>query len=137
MLNGESNRFRMLKHDIISEADIQLLVDSFYKKVIHDPIIGFIFTDVVQLSWEKHIPIMYAFWTSILLPPSNYHGNPMSNHFELDKKVQLTQEHFDKWLLLWEQTVNENFAGSKAEEAITRAKNIAAIMLLKIKQQRV
>lgn len=127
----------MNKNDITSQEDIQLLVDSFYKKVLVDPIIGFIFTEVVQLSWEKHIPIMYAFWTSILLPPGDYTGNPMGKHFQLDKKVHFTKVHFDKWLQLWEETVNENFIGDKATEAITRAKNIAAIMFHKIEQQRV
>ncbi|TAH05859.1 MAG: group III truncated hemoglobin, partial [Sphingobacteriales bacterium] len=57
----------MERHDIQTAADIQLLVDSFYKQVLPDPLIGYIFTDIAQLSWEKHIPIMYQFWGSILL----------------------------------------------------------------------
>ena len=42
--------------------------------------------------------------------------------------------HFDRWLNLWEITVNENFSGPKAIETISRAKNIAAIMQHKIAQ---
>jgi len=48
-------------NDISTEADIKLLIDEFYKKVIDDSTIGFIFTEVVQLSWEHHIPVMYSF----------------------------------------------------------------------------
>ncbi len=126
----------MNKHDISTRADIELLVDSFYKKVLVDPIIGFIFTEVAQLSWEKHMPIMYAFWSSVLLPPSDYTGNPMGKHFKLDKEVHFTKAHFDRWLELWEQTVNDCFVGDKANEAVTRARNIAALMFHKITEQR-
>jgi hemoglobin len=124
------------KKDIVNETDIKLLVDSFYNKVLRNPVIGFIFTEVAQLSLEKHMPVMYAFWGSILLGSQTYTGNPMAKHFELDNKTTLTAQHFAEWLLLWESTVNELFAGEKANEAIARAKNIAAVMQYQIQQQR-
>ena len=123
-------------NDISTEADIKLLVDEFYKKVVVDPTIGFIFNEVAHFSWETHIPIMYSFWSSILLGSNSYAGNPMVKHLELDKLIPLTKNHFDKWLELWEKTVRENFNGSQADEAVTRAKNIAGIMLFKIEQKR-
>jgi hemoglobin len=127
----------MPMHDITTGADIELLVDSFYKKVIADPTIGFIFTDVVTLSWQKHIPVMYSFWGSLLLGQNTYKGNPMVKHMELDKLVTLTPAHFDKWLQLWVSTVNELFGGPKADEAIERARSIAGIMRLKVEQSRI
>ena len=123
-------------NDISTDEDVKLLVDEFYKKVLVDPTIGFIFTEVVQLSWEKHIPVMYSFWSSLLLGTNTYSGNPMVKHFELDKLIPLTKIHFDRWLQLWEGTVKENFSGAKADEARTRAKNIAGIMQFKIEQKR-
>lgn len=122
--------------DILSESDIKLLVDEFYKKVVVDPVIGFIFNDVVKLSWEKHIPVMYAFWSSLLLGTNTFTGNPMGKHINLDKKILLTKIHFDKWLELWDGTVNENFKGANADEAKTRAKHIAGLMLFKVEQSR-
>lgn len=122
--------------DITTGADIELLVDSFYKKVITDPTIGFIFTDVVALSWQKHIPVMYSFWGSLLLGQNTYKGNPMVKHMELDKLVTLTPTHFDTWLQLWVSTVSELFSGPKADEAIERARSIAGIMRLKVEQSR-
>ncbi len=121
-----------LLEDIKTEKDIELLIDLFYKRVLIDPVIGFIFKEVVALSWEKHIPIMNAFWNSILLGSGSYNGNPMIKHIELDKKTPLTKLHFDRWLQLWEETIIDNFSGEKANEAITRAKNIAALMVHKI-----
>ena len=122
--------------DIENEADIKNLVDRFYEKVIDDPEIGFIFTRVMAVSWEVHLPIMYNFWGSILLGSGAYSGNPMQKHIALDKLVQLEDHHFERWLLLWRNTVRENFEGRSAEEAISRATNIAALMKHKVTQSR-
>ena len=122
--------------DIENEEDIKNLVDRFYEKVIDDPEIGFIFTSVAAVSWEVHLPIMYAFWGSILLGSGAYSGNPMQKHIALDKLVQLEDRHFERWLLLWRNTVRENFEGRSAEEAISRATNIAALMKHKVTQSR-
>lgn len=121
--------------DIESEADVKILVDAFYRKVIDDPVIGFIFTEVVTITWEKHMPLMYAFWSTTLLGSGGYTGNPMIKHLELAKKVKLRKEHFDRWLLLWEKTITELFEGKVAGEAIQRARNIASLMQHKINQQ--
>ena len=122
--------------DIISEADIKELIDAFYKKVIVDPVIGSFFTDVVRLSWEEHIPIMNNFWGSILLGTNTYHGNPMIKHIELDKKQALSPEHFSRWLQLWEATVREHYSGLTADEAVSRARTIAALMQYKVERSR-
>ncbi len=71
--------------DIQERKDIELLVDEFYKKVLKDDVIGHFFTEVVQLDWEKHIPIMYDFWETTLLGNIKYKGNPMVKHIELSK----------------------------------------------------
>lgn len=126
-----------MKTDITNEADIKILVDNFYKKVLVDPVIGHIFTEIVALSWDKHMPIMYSFWSGVLLVSRSYNGNPMQQHILMDSKVHFEQRHFDAWLGLWKQTVRENFEGAVAEEAITRANNIGALMLFKIEKSRI
>ena len=122
----------MDKKDITSETDIKNLIDKFYTKVIADPVIGFIFTDVINLSWEKHIPVMIAFWSSVLLGTNGYTGNPLTKHIELDKKIPLTKIHFERWIELWENTIAENYKGKIADEAILKAKNIASVLQIKI-----
>ena len=112
--------------------DIAFLIDRFYKKVIVDDSIGYFFTNVIPISWEKHIPIMVEFWSGILFGNSAYTGNPMVKHIQLNEHSPLKKEHFDRWLMLWTETVQENFFGEKAEEAVTRAEAIAGIMLYKV-----
>jgi len=121
-----------MKQDIQSEKDIQFLVDSFYNQVLVDEEIGYIFTEVAQISVEKHMPIMYNFWNSILLGTHSYYGNPMIKHIMLNEKSVLKPAHFQRWVTLWEKTINEHFEGEKATLAIERAKNIARIMEAKV-----
>lgn len=123
-------------NDILTQSDTKELIDAFYKKVVADPVIGTFFTDVIELSWDEHIPIMNNFWNSILLGTGTYHRNPMIKHIELDRKKQLEEKHFQRWLSLWEETVRETYAGATAEEAISRAKNIAVLMHHKVRSSR-
>ena len=70
----------------------------------------------------------------MLLGTQTYSGNPMVKHIALNKKTPLNPEHFERWLSLWESTVYQNFAGPKADEAVSRSKSIGSLMQHKIKQ---
>ncbi|MCT4623069.1 MAG: group III truncated hemoglobin [Schleiferiaceae bacterium] len=114
--------------DIESREDVKTLVDTFYAKVLKDETIGYLFTEVAKISLETHMPIMYDFWESVLFGKSVYKGNPMTKHFELNKKSPLLPEHFARWKELWFETLNELFEGERANEAKTRANTIAYLM---------
>ncbi|XOV94655.1 MAG: group III truncated hemoglobin [Bacteroidota bacterium] len=118
--------------DIKDRADIELLVNEFYKLVIKDDQIGFFFTEIISLDFDKHLPVMYDFWETTLLGNRKYHGNPMVKHILLNEKATMTSKHFERWLDLWEQTLSSNFRGPTTSEALYRAKQIAEIMKLKI-----
>ena len=120
--------------DIENSQDIKLLVDEFYKEVVHDKLIGHFFTKVISLDLEIHLPVMYDFWETTLLWNIKYKGNPMVKHIELSRKESLKPEHFERWLSLWTTAVTENFEGTKADEAIQRAKLIAELMKFKVQQ---
>ncbi|MFT3822955.1 MAG: group III truncated hemoglobin [Chitinophagaceae bacterium] len=119
-------------NDIQTTEDIAQLVNRFYSKVVEDPLIKHFFTTVAHFSWEVHIPIMVTFWDSVLLGAATYKGQPMDKHFALHKLSAMEHTHFERWLQLWEQTVNENFSGPIAADAVARAKSIARIMELKL-----
>jgi hemoglobin len=120
------------KLDIQTRSDVELLVNSFYKKVEKDELISHFFNEVVVLDWSKHIPVMYDFWESILLDKHNYKGNPMPAHVSLNEKSPMKKEHFDRWIQLFSSTIDELFTGEKAELAKTRALSIATVMQIKL-----
>jgi hemoglobin len=113
---------------IQTKKDVIYLVDSFYEKVNKDELLSPIFNDFAKVDWETHMPTMYSFWSSILLGEESYTGSPFPKHLPLPIK----QKHFDRWLELFHQTVNDNFEGKLAIEAKNRASNIAEIFSFKI-----
>lgn len=114
-----------MKHDIINREDIKLLVDSFYEKVQADALLAPVFNHV---DWPHHLPIMYNFWSSMLLGDQSYRGNPFQKHLPLP----IQPKHFDRWLKLFKETVNELFSGEKAEEVMSRAESIAGIFQMRL-----
>lgn len=123
-----------MKKDIETRADIELLVGSFYEKVKQDPVIGSIFNDMAKVNWEKHLPVMFDFWENTLFFTGTYSGNPMKSHQRLHQMFTLDAKHFSRWLQLFTTTVDELFAGEKAELAKQRATSISTVMQIKIIQ---
>ena len=120
------------KKDIESRADIDRFIRSFYEQVTLDETIGIIFTQVVKMDWDHHIPLIIDFWETILLDQPVYKKNAMEVHYDLNKKIPLQQKHFSQWLLLFYTTVDNLYIGKIATLAKTRAKSIAAVMEFKM-----
>jgi hemoglobin len=123
-----------MKHDIINREDVMLLVNTFYNKVKPDITIGHFFNQVVDVNWEKHLPLMYDFWENIIFHTGGYTGNPMLIHKQLNEKSTMQKEHFNRWLQLFNETVNELFDGEMAEQTKQRALSIATVMQINILQ---
>ena len=112
-------------YDIEDRADCERLVRAFYGRALVDPIIGFIFVDVAKLDVEAHVPVIASFWETILLGAHSYGGGAFAPHARLHAKVPLREGHFERWLVLWRATVDELFAGPRAELAKSHAERVA------------
>jgi hemoglobin len=124
-----------MKKDIATRKDIEMLVDAFYSKIRDDEQIGFIFSDIAKVNWQKHLPLMYDFFENMLFYTGAYTGNPMELHKHVNRLFPLTEAHFTRWNYLFSNTVDELFAGDTAALAKQRAKSIAAVMQLKILEE--
>ena len=118
-----------MSKEILNIDDIKLLVDSFYAKVKEDKLLAPIFNDRIQDRWTEHLEKMYRFWQTVLLDTHTYYGSPFVPH----AKLPVEKEHFNQWLLLFYQTIDETFTGEKASEAKWRAEKMAEMFLYKIK----
>ena len=118
-----------------TRQDTEGLMTQFYEKEKKDDIIGFIFTDIAKVDWAHHIPIICDFWESLLLESGTYSRNAMQVHYVLNRKVRLEEKHFQRWLHLFNETVDEMFEGEKASLAKTRARSIASLMQFKMQQE--
>jgi hemoglobin len=113
------------RSDIATRADCERLVRAFYGKAMRDPIIGWLFTDVAKLDLEAHVPQIASFWETVLLGTRSYSGTPFEPHARLHAKANLRAGHFGRWLALWVETVDELFAGERAELAKAHALRVA------------
>jgi hemoglobin len=112
-------------HDIEDRADCERLVRAFYGRALVDPIIGWIFVDVAKLDLEEHVPVIASFWETILLGVQSYSGGAFAPHAALHARASLRAGHFERWLALWRTTVDELFAGERAELAKAHALRVA------------
>jgi len=119
------------KTDITTRTDIELIIKKFYDKLLVDDLVGFLFTEVVHLNLEQHLPKLVDFWEDQLLGTNNYSGNPMKIHMNLHLKEPLKKEHFDRWLSHFNRTIDTHFSGPKAHLAKERALSIATVMQIK------
>jgi hemoglobin len=121
-----------MKKDIKTREDIEMLVRKFYDKVKEDPLIGVVFTEIFKVNWEKHLSVMFDFWENTLFFTGSYTGNPMQVHQHIHRIFPLEETHFQRWVLLFNSTVDELFKGEKAELARQRAISISTVMKLKL-----
>ena len=125
-----------MKRDIATRDDIELLMNSFYERLLADERISYIFTDVAKLDIKTHIPVIADFWESVLLNKNVYHNNAMKIHMDLNEKTSLTKEHFSVWLTHFAATIDELFEGDIALLAKQRARSVATLMEIKIAQNK-
>lgn len=117
-----------MKNDITTLDDIKLLVDSFYGKVREDEKLKDIFNNKIQDRWPQHLDKMYCFWQTVLLEEHTYYGSPFLPH----AKLPVETEHFENWLKLFYETVDNLFAGEKAERAKWQGQRMAEMFHSKI-----
>jgi hemoglobin len=111
--------------DILTRTEIETLVNKFYERVRADELLAPVFAHV---DWPHHLPVMYNFWSSILLGDMSYNGSPFSKHVGL----VITADHFSRWLKLFMETVDTEFKGPIADEAKNRAQSIADLFQYKM-----
>ncbi|MEQ1850217.1 MAG: group III truncated hemoglobin [Chthoniobacteraceae bacterium] len=120
------------RQDITGRADIERLVNAFYDKIRKDDLLGFIFNDVAKIDWAAHLPKMYAFWETMLFRSGGFVGNPLAAHARLVPLTAMGRPQFDRWLAVFTATVDELFAGEKAEHIKNAAADMANVIHAKI-----
>ncbi|RFP66170.1 group III truncated hemoglobin [Hymenobacter lapidiphilus] len=114
--------------DIRTEGDIKTLVDSLCQKATHDTLLGASFSAAARIHWPHYLTSQYSYWSCSLLGAGTPEGEPLPEQVALPRGGA----HIEHWLQLFSSTVEEYFAGSKAEQA----KQLASQMVTRIKALR-
>ncbi len=101
------------------------LVRRFYREVAQDELLGPTFNDVARVDWAEHLPKLTAFWCRALLGLPGYTGNPFAAHQRIHQLEPFTAAHFERWLTLFEETMDDGWAGVNAERAKQLARTVA------------
>ncbi|MFC7333698.1 group III truncated hemoglobin [Rhodocista pekingensis] len=112
----------------IDEQSIGILVDVFYLRARHDPVLGPVFIRALgddDAVWTAHLARVRAFWSSVLLASGRYLGRPMQVHAELPG---VGAAHFRQWLDLFVATAEELFEPGPAAQFAARAARMAAAL---------
>lgn len=119
--------------DITTMEDVKLMVDTFYGKIQQDALLGPIFASrIAPGAWTPHLETMYRFWGAQLLGIMEYQGRPFPKH----RTLPVEGFHFQHWIKLFHETVDELFAGPRASTAKTKAASIAQVFWSKLMFER-
>lgn len=118
--------------DIQTREDLHLLMSEFYKKLLTDSKINFIFTEIAKIDLAPHLMDLVDFWEQILFDKGSYRKNVLQIHTDLNQQSKLSSEHFAIWLHYFNTTIDDNFKGRTAENMKTRALSIATVMKIKM-----
>ncbi|MDR5831417.1 group III truncated hemoglobin [Caballeronia sp. LP006] len=104
------------------EANIRTLVETFYRRVDDDSLLGPIFSRELTGRWDEHLTKMTTFWSSLVLGTKQYRGNVQEAHRPLEG---IAPEHFARWLTLFLDTVDARYEPAAAVQFMEPALRIA------------
>ncbi|GED99086.1 group III truncated hemoglobin [Gordonia crocea] len=114
--------------DLADRSAVAALLDDFYRRAFADELLGPVFVDIAHMDLAEHIPAITDFWCKTVLREGTYRRNVLVPHRELQERAQMGAAHFQRWLQIWQQTVDDRHSGPNADLAKLQAARIAFSM---------
>jgi len=111
--------------DLDSVEQIEEMVRRFYRVVAQDELLGPMYNKVARVDWSVHVPKLASFWCRALLGIEGYEGNLSLAHERVNAVAPYTPRHFQRWLELFHETVEEGWAGPYTARALRLAHHVA------------
>jgi hemoglobin len=83
---------------------VDLLVETFYGRVLNHPTLGPVFDARLTGRWPEHMARMKQFWAAIAFKNGGYGGKPVQAHLGVKG---LSAELFPQWLALFSATLDD------------------------------
>jgi len=98
-----------MAYESVDRANVELLVRTFYDRILRDEMLSPFFiralgSDLNGGKWYEHLRTLDSFWLLMMNGEFGYKGDPFPAHAFLGP---LTRAHFEQWLKLFKQTVEE------------------------------
>jgi hemoglobin len=121
-MNSSRTPFEHKREQTPDEANIRSLVETFYRRVDEDSLLGPIFSRELTGRWDEHLAKMTSFWSSLVLGTKGYRGNVQEAHRPLG---DIEPRHFARWLSLFLNTVEQRYEPAAAVQFMEPALRIA------------
>ncbi|MEU6989404.1 group III truncated hemoglobin [Streptomyces sp. NPDC046465] len=125
-------RVTVVRVDIASRADLDVLLRRFYTAAFADPLIGPFFTEIAGTDLDAHLPRIADFWERALFRTADYRRDAFAPHAALHAARPLTAAHFGRWVQLWQAAVDGLHRGPNADRAKAQGERIAVAMLRRL-----
>ena len=119
---------------VLNKENIRRLVDTFYPKILKDEIVSPFFIekigdDIKSQKWQEHLELIANFWASMAGLEESYFGNPLFPHLNMQG---ISREAFQRWILLFHQTLDEIYTDETGRFFKERSMTIANNFMRKI-----
>lgn len=114
--------------DIQNRTDIEFVVREQYRQLLED---SFTAPGFRHLNLEVHLPKIFVFWCFVLdIEAENnlYSGSAFEPHV----KLNLTEEHFKKWLNYLHTTIRRYFQGPNADHWVSKSDQFGIMFMYKL-----
>ena len=101
------------------------LLRHFYADVRQDRLIGPVFNAQIK-DWKEHLDVIASFWETLIGGPRTYARPMPMKHLPL----LLREEHFERWLFLWQANCRAQLPTYLAREMIDLADHIGGKLRL-------
>ena len=116
------------RDELFPVGQIEQMVDEFYARVQQDPELGPIFAKRID-DWPEHLGRMVRFWRAVLRSEPSYSPSPRGAPPVLHRRIEeLRKEHFQRWLHLFGEVVDETYAPSARAHVKNAAARIATAL---------
>ena len=101
------------------------LLRHFYADVRQDRLIGPVFNAQIK-DWKEHLDVIASFWETLIGGPRTYARPMPMKHVPL----HLREEHFERWLFLWQANCRAQLPADVAREMVDLAHHISGKLRL-------
>lgn len=115
------------RSDLDDADQVAEFVRRFYQGVAQDDLLGPLFNDVARVDWAEHLPKLTAFWCRALFGDEGYSGNPFRAHQLIHERSPFSTAHFERWLGLFADTLDDGWSGPFATRALEMAQRVAEV----------
>lgn len=125
-----------MKNDVETREDLQLILRDFYSRLLSNKALYPYFEKFrAHEVLEEHLKDLTDFWEGSLFYRGSYKKNVIEIHRKIDESNKLEKQHFEAWLLHFEQAVDKFFSGENSDTLKSRARSIATVMQIKFQDR--